>query len=65
MAEAPPAQIYNTIHRPGAVPVLRLRAVVRGERASRSIVNTTTPLWSTIIMASRTLANLGSVPVLV
>ena len=37
--KAPETQIYFINHRSGAVPVLRLRAVVRGERASRSIVN--------------------------
>ena len=63
--EAPKTQIHFTTHRSGAFLVLRQRTVVRGERASRSIVNTTTPLWSTMIMASRTLADVGSVPVLV
>ena len=33
---------------------------VRGERASRSIVNRTTALWSTIITASLVLADVGS-----
>ena len=63
--EAGDAQIYFTTHGSGAVPVLRLRAVVRGERASRSIVNRTTALWSTAIVQSLMLANLVSVPVLV
>ena len=64
-AEVPPAQIYYTTHGSGAVPVLRLRDVVRGERARRSIVNRTTAPWSTIITASLMLADVGSVPVLV
>ena len=63
--DAGDARIYFTTHGSGAVPVLRVRTVVRGERASQSIVNRTTALWSTIIMASRTLADVGSVPVLV
>ena len=42
VTEAPETQIYFINHRSGAVPVLRLRTVVRGERASRSIVNRTT-----------------------
>ena len=44
--EAPETQIYFINHRSGANSVLRLRTVVRGERASRSIVNRTTALWS-------------------
>ena len=51
-AEVPPAQIYYTTHGSGAVPVLRLRDIVCGERASRSIVNRTTALWSTVMAAS-------------
>ena len=39
--EAPKTRVYFTTHRSGAFPVLRLRAVVRGERASGSIVNRT------------------------
>ena len=38
----------------------RVRAVVRGERESRSIVNRTTALWSIWIVASLILAGLGS-----
>ena len=41
VTEAPETQIYFITHRSGAFPVLRLRAVVRGERASGSIVNRT------------------------
>ena len=63
VTEAPETQIYFINHRSGAFPWLRLRTVVRGERASRSIVNTTTALWSTIITASLMLAIAGSVPV--
>ena len=61
--EAGDAQIYLTTHGSGAVPVLRLRDVVRGERARRSIVNTTTALWSTGMVPSLMLADVGSVPV--
>ena len=46
VTEAPETQIYFTTHRSGAFPGLRLRTVVRGERASRSIVNSLTALWS-------------------
>ena len=42
--EAPETRIYSTTHGSGAFPVLRLGTVVRGERASRSIVNRTTAL---------------------
>ena len=34
------------------IDAIRLRAVVRGERASRSIVNRTTALWSTVMVPS-------------
>ena len=44
----------------GAFLALRLRTVVRGERASRSIVNRTTALWSIRRVASLILAGLGS-----
>ena len=40
----------------GAFPVLRVRTVVRGERASRSIVTKTTALWSIWAVASLILA---------
>ena len=60
VTEAPETQIYFTTHRSGAFPVLRLRTVVRGERASRSIVNRTTALWSIWIVSSLMLAGLGS-----
>ena len=58
--EAGDAQIYITAHGSGAVPVLRVRTVVRGERARRSIVNRITALWSSWIVASLILAGLGS-----
>ena len=44
--KAPETQIYFINHRSGAFLVFRQRTVVRGERASRSIVNRTTALWS-------------------
>ena len=56
--EAPQTQIYLTTHRSVAFPVPRVRTVVRGERASRSIVNRTTALWSTWMVASLILAGL-------
>ena len=57
--EAPETQIYFTTHGSGAFPVLRVRTVVRGERASRSIVNRTTAFWSILVVASLILAGLG------
>jgi hypothetical protein len=42
--KVPETQIYFTNHRSGANSVPRVRTVVRGERASRSIVNRTTAL---------------------
>ena len=56
VTEAPEKQIYFIKHRSGAFLVLRLRTVDRGERASRSIVNRTTALWSIWIVASMILA---------
>ena len=61
--EAPETQIYCTNHRSGAFLVLRLRTVVRGERASRSIVNRTTALWSIWMISSLILAGLGFVSI--
>ena len=58
--EAPQTRIYFTTHRFGANSVPRVRTVVRGERASRSIVNRTTALWSIWVVASLILAGLGS-----
>ena len=60
--EAPETQIYSTNHWSWAFPALRLRTVARGERASRSIVNRTTALWSIWVVASLILAGLGSEP---
>ena len=56
--EAPETQIYFMTHRSGAFLVLRLRTVVRGERASRSIVNRTTALWSIWVVAPLILTGL-------
>ena len=50
--KAPETQIYFTTRLSGAFPVPRVRTVVRGERASRSIVNRTTPLWFIWMVAS-------------
>ena len=58
--KAPETQIYFIKHRSGAFLVLRLRTVVRGERASRSIVNRTTALWSIWVVASLILVGVGS-----
>ena len=58
--KAPETQIYFITHRSGAFPVPRVRTVVRGERASRSIVNRTTALWSIWMVSSLILADLGS-----
>ena len=64
VTEAPETQIYFTTHRSGAFPGLRLRTVVRGERASRSIVNRTTALWSIWMVASLILAGFSLMPFL-
>ena len=64
ITEAPKKQIYFITHGSGAFPVLRLRTVARGERASRSIVNRTTGLWSIWVVASLILAGLCLVPIL-
>jgi hypothetical protein len=58
--ESPETQIYFINHRSGTFPVPRVRTVVCGERASRSIVNRTTVLWSIWIVSSLILAGLGS-----
>ena len=63
VTETPKTQIYFIKHGSGAFLVLRLRTVVRGERASRSIVNRTTALWSIWVVASLILAGLGFTPV--
>ena len=56
VTEAPETQIYFITHGSGANSVPRVRTVVRGERASRSIVNRTTALWSIWMVASLILA---------
>ena len=63
--KAPEMQIYFIKHRSGANSVARVGTVVRGERASRSIVNRTTALWSIWMVASLILAGSGSKPVLI
>ena len=60
VTEAPETQIYFINHRSGANSVPRVRTVVRGERASRSIVNRTTALWFIWMVSSLILAGLGS-----
>ena len=55
--KAPETQIYFINHRSGAFQCSA--SVVRGERASRSIVNRTTALWSIWVVASLILAGLG------
>ena len=52
ITEAPETRIYFITHGYRAFPVPRVRTVVRGERASRSIVNRTTGLWSIWMVAS-------------
>ena len=61
--EVPQTRIYFINHRSGANPVPRVRTVVRGERASRSIVNRTTALWSIWMVASLILAGPGILPI--
>ena len=61
--KAPEKQIYFTNHRSGANSVPRVRTVVRGERASQSIVNRTTVLWSIWMVASLILAGSGFWPI--
>ena len=62
VTEAPETQIYCINHRSGANSVPRVRTVVRGERANRSIVNRTTALWSIWVVSSLILAALGFEP---
>ena len=57
--KAPETQFYFINHRSGANSVPRVRTVVRGERASPSIVNRTTALWSIWVVASLILAYLA------
>ena len=53
-----PVRFFERIHGLAEIVVL-VRTVVRGERASRSIVNRTTALWSIWVVASLILAGLG------
>jgi hypothetical protein len=62
VTEAPETQIYFINDRSGAFRVLRLRTVVRGERASRSIVNRTTALWSIWMVVSLILSGSTNLP---
>ena len=62
VTEVPETQIYFITHGSGAFPVPRVRTVVRGERASRSIVNRTTALWSIWMVSSLILAGSGLEP---
>ena len=57
--KSPETQIYFINHRSGANSVPRVRTVVRGEWASRSIVNRTTALWSIWMVSSLILADSG------
>ena len=57
--ESPQTQIYFITHGSGAFPVPRVRTVVRGEPASRSIVNRTTAFWSIWVVASLILSGVG------
>ena len=63
VTEAPETQIYFTTHGSGANSVPRVRTVARGERASQSIVNRTTGLWSIWMVASLILAGSGFWPI--
>ena len=62
VTKAPETQIYFITHGSGAFPVPRVRTVARGERASRSIVNRTTALWSIWMVPSLILAGVGIEP---
>ena len=65
ITKAPQTQIYFITQVSGAFLEVRLRTVVRGELASRSIVNRTTAAWSLGVVASLILAGPGSVPVFI
>ena len=62
--EAPQTQIYFITHWSGAFLEVRLRTVVCGERASWSIVNSTTAAWFLGVVESLVVVGLGLVPVL-
>ena len=57
--KAPETRIYFITHGSGAFPVPRVRTVARGERASQSIVNRTTALWSIWMVSSLIVAGPG------
>ena len=61
--KAPEMQIYFINYRSGANSVPRVRTVVRGERASRSIVNRTTAFWSIWMVASLIFSGFTYLPV--
>ena len=61
--EATQTQIYFITHGSGAFLEVRLQTVVRGERASRSIVNRTTAARSLGVVESLILTGPGSEPV--
>ena len=63
ITEAPEKQFYFITHRSRASLVPRVRTVVRGERASRSIVDRTTASWSIWRVASLILAGSGYLPI--
>ena len=63
--EAPQTPIYFIKHGSGAFLEVRLRTVVRGEWASRSIVNRTTATRPLGVVESLMLAGSGSGPVFV
>ena len=65
MTVAPETQIYFITHWPGAFLEVRLRTVVRGDWASRSIVNRTTAARSLGVVESLILAGSSSGPVFV
>ena len=63
ITEAPQTQIYFIKHGSGVFLEVRLRTVVRGDWASRSIVNRTTAARFLGVVESLILACLGSGPV--
>ena len=65
ITKAPETQIYFITHGSGAFPVPRVHTVARGERASRSIVNRTTALWSIRMVSSLIVAGLAFEPVFI
>ena len=63
ITEAPETQIYFINSPVWGQFSARVRTVVRGERASRSIVNRTTALWSIWMVSSLILAGSGAKPI--